>query len=184
MTFLLATHPQVHQRLAQEIRNTFSSPEEITITGVNGCKYLMACIEEALRVYPPSPQTHARFTPPQGMIIADKFVPGNMAVGISIYVAARSESNFHNADRFLPERWMEEDPIYSSDKREALQPFSYGPRNCIGRNLAYVEMKLVIANLLWHFDLENCMQEDWLDQKIYVVWEKKPLMMKLRPVRV
>ncbi|KAK9780326.1 hypothetical protein SCAR479_02963 [Seiridium cardinale] len=183
LTFLLMTHPHVQQRLIKEIRETFSSPEEITMIGVNGCKYLLACIEEALRVYPPSPSTHPRYVPEGGKVIADKFVPGNMAVGISIYAAAHSERNFHRASEFLPERWMGEDPSFAGDKKEALQPFSYGPRNCIGRNLAYVEMKLVIANLLWHFDLENCTEGNWLDQKIFLVWEKRPLMVKLKPAR-
>lgn len=183
LTYLLVTHPGVLQRLTEEIRTTFSSSEEITVTGVNGCKYLLACIEESLRIYPPSPQTHPRYTPPGGMMIADKFVPGDMAVGISIYAAARSERNFHRASEFIPERWMNEDAAFASDRREASQPFSYGPRNCIGRNLAYVEMKLVIASLLWHFDLENATEGNWLDQKIYMVWRKKPLMMKLKPIR-
>ncbi|KAI0127485.1 averantin oxidoreductase [Xylariales sp. AK1849] len=183
LTFLLVTHPNVQRRLAKEIRDTFSSPDEMTVTGVNGCKYLLACIEEALRIYPPSPQTHPRYVPSDGMMIAGQFVPGNVAVGISIYAAARSERNFHEADKFIPERWMHEDPIYADDKREALQPFSYGPRNCIGRNLAYVEMKLVIANILWAFDMENAEQGNWLDQRIYIVWDKRPLMVKLHPVR-
>jgi cytochrome P450 len=47
--------------------------------------------------------------------------------------------------------------------RDASQPFSYGPRNCIGRNLAYVEMKLIIARLVWTFDLENATGGTWFD---------------------
>lgn len=63
-----------------------------------------------------------------------------------------------------------------------MQPFSLGPRNCIGRNLAYVEAKVVVAKLLWNFELVDVGNEGWLDQKVYLVWERRPLMVKLIPV--
>lgn len=52
---------------------------------------------------------------------------------------------------FSPERWMG-DPRFANDNFKARQPFSVGPANCIGKNLAYAEMRLLLANLVWHFD--------------------------------
>ena len=48
--------------------------------------------------------------------------------------------------------------------------------------MATHEMRLIIAKVLWSIDLELCDQQqgDWLDQKLFIVWEKKPLMVKLR----
>lgn len=44
-------------------------------------------------------------------------------------------------------------------------------------------MRLILANVLWHFDLELCPQSrDWEDQKVYIIWEKNELMCKLKPV--
>jgi cytochrome P450 len=63
-----------------------------------------------------------------------------------------------------------------------LQPFSVGPRNCIGMRLAYHEMRLIMANLLWHFDVEVAEEMsggDWLDQTTHLVWDKKPLLVKI-----
>jgi cytochrome P450 len=61
------------------------------------------------------------------------------------------------------------------------QPFSFGPRNCIGKNLAYNEMRVILASVLWNFDLELCEQShDWADQKSYVLWEKPGLFCRLR----
>jgi cytochrome P450 len=55
--------------------------------------------------------------------------------------------------------------------------------NCDGNSLAYAEMRLVLAGVLFNFDLELMpSQDDWLDQKVYGVWYKKPLMVRLRPV--
>lgn len=182
LTYMLLKNPQALHKLTKEIRETFQRADEITITRVSQCKYLSACIEEALRFYPPSPQPHHRIVPPGGAVINGEYVPEGTAVAIPIYAACRSRRNFSQPNTFIPERWMGEDPQFQDDKRDASQPFHIGPRNCIGRNLAYVEMKVIIARLVWHFDIENATEGDWLDQKVYIVWEKSPLWVKLHPV--
>jgi cytochrome P450 len=53
----------------------------------------------------------------------------------------------------------------------------------IGRNLAWLELKLAMATLLWRFDLEQRFPDDWADQKAHIVWDKPPLFVRLRPVR-
>ncbi|KAI0119131.1 cytochrome P450 [Daldinia grandis] len=183
LTYLLTKNSRVHEKLKHEIRGTFQDPTEITMTRVNQCKYLLACIEEALRVYPPSPQPHQRIVPPGGAIINGEYLPEGVAVSIPIYAASRSPRNWLQPESFIPERWTGEDPRFNDDKRDASQPFSFGPRNCIGRNLAYVEMKIIIARLVWHFDMENTTEGDWIDQKVYMVWEKTALWVKLRPAQ-
>jgi len=50
--------------------------------------------------------------------------------------------------------------------------------------LAYHEMRLIMANLLWHFDVklaEEMEGKDWLDQTTHLVWDKKPLVVKVLP---
>ncbi|KAI0862123.1 averantin oxidoreductase [Xylaria cubensis] len=183
LTFLLLKHPRVLAKLAEEIRSTFNHPDDITISGVNGCKYLLACIEEALRVYPPSSQPHHRIIPAGGASVNGEFLPAGTSVGIPIYAIANSPLNWTQPEAFIPERWTGEDARFSDDRRESSQPFSYGPRNCIARNLAYAEIKLVMARLIWHFDIENATEGNWLDQKVYIVWEKSPLWIKLRPAK-
>jgi len=153
----------------------------MSIASLNECKYLLACIEEALRVYPPSPQPHHRIIPAGGAMVNGEFLPEGTSVSIPIYAIANSSLNFREPESFIPERWTGEDPRFASDKREALQPFSYGPRNCIGRNLAYAEIKLVVARLVWSFDIENATEGNWMDQKVFMVWEKSPLLVKLHP---
>ena len=45
-------------------------------------------------------------------------------------------------------------------------------------------MRLVLAKILYHFDLEEASNLDgWLDQKVWFVWQKKPLWLRLKPVR-
>ncbi|KAJ1323299.1 aspirochlorine biosynthesis cytochrome P450 monooxygenase [Microdochium nivale] len=202
MTYLLATHPTQCAKLTAEVRTRFASAEDITMVSVNSCRYLLAVIEEGLRLYPPSAAAHPRYAPPGGITLNGDFVPENTLVGITTYAIMHSPDNWVNPDKFVPERWLpaegdEHDGSgdhgcggyrpeeYNRDNKEAFQVFSFGPRNCIGRNLAYAEMKLVLARLLWEFDIEYCGPEgeDWMDQKVFVVWMRKPLMIKLHPRR-
>ena len=71
-------------------------------------------------------------------------------------------------------------PFYA-DQRGASQPFSIGPRNCLGKALAYNEMRVLIARVLWNFDLELCNESmAWSSQVTYTLWEKGQLMCSLR----
>ncbi|KAJ5090223.1 hypothetical protein N7532_008907 [Penicillium argentinense] len=65
---------------------------------------------------------------------------------------------------------------FIDDNKEAFQPFSYGPRNCLGQHLANAEMRLIMTKLLWHFDLdllEEC--RNWSVQKTYSLWSRPAL---------
>lgn len=42
---------------------------------------------------------------------------------------------------------------FAADHLSASNPFSMGPRSCIGRNLAWAEMRIILARLLWVFDI-------------------------------
>lgn len=73
---------------------------------------------------------------------------------------------------------------FHGDRRGASQPFSLGSRNCLGKSLAYNEMRVILARLLWNFDLRLCPEsEGWHRQYTYTLWEKPPLMCQLRDVR-
>lgn len=76
---------------------------------------------------------------------------------------------------------MGEDEQFANDNHAAFQPFSTGPRNCIGRNLAYHEARLLLCEVLWNFDLTlDEKSEDWLNQPVFTVWEKDPLWVRLQ----
>lgn len=87
-------------------------------------------------------------------------------------------------DELLGENWQEVWGKYRDDKRKTAQPFGLGPRGCIGKTLAYAEMRLILARFIFNFDVElEPGMEKWLDgMKSYIVWEKPPLMVRLKPV--
>lgn len=98
----------------------------------------------------------------------------------------RMGTNFHRPDEFLPERWLANAPReFANDKKAAMQPFVVGSRDCLGRNLAYAEMRLILSKLFFHFDLEmdrERMGKDWLEQTAHISWNQNPLWARLSPV--
>jgi len=123
-------------------------------------------------------------TPPEGCIIAGQHVPGNTYVSVHGWSAYHSTLNFIRRYSFIPQRWLG-DEEFDADNRNDVQPFNVGPRNYIGSTMALAEMKYYIpAKLIWGFKmsiLEESMR--WMEgQKTYMIFEKKPLWVKLRPV--
>lgn len=131
-TYLLLKNPDKYDKLVREIRTIFSSIEEITIEKVNNLEYMIACLQEGLRHYPPVPTGFPRVVPAGGDTISGHFVPEGTAVYICQYAANHSPRNFKNPEAYVPERWLG-DVEYTHDNRKAFNPFSFGPRNCIGR---------------------------------------------------
>jgi len=78
LTYLLLKHPQRMERLVAELRNSFPTREAITLEKLVGLEYLNACIEEALRIYPPVPTGLPRITPANGAEICGRYVPAGV----------------------------------------------------------------------------------------------------------
>lgn len=199
MYHLLAT-PHALARLTREIRAAFSSEADIDFASVSrSSPYLLAVINEGLRIQPPLPAGINRVTRPEGAVIDGRFVAGGTNVQVPHWACYHNSRNFRDADDFVPERWLagsgsgsgsgapgDEDAAsrYADDNRPVFQPFSVGNRNCLGRTLAITETRLILTRLLWNFDMELMPESrDWARQKTFMLYEKKPLMIKMTPVR-
>ncbi|KAF1941734.1 cytochrome P450 monooxygenase-like protein [Clathrospora elynae] len=183
-TYLLLKNPDAYTKLVQEIRSTFTSLADITIEGVNKMNYMIACLQEGLRYYPPVPTGFPRVVPKGGDHISGHYIPEGTSVYMSQYAANHSTRNYKDPEAYVPERWLG-DERYKDDNKDIFNPFSFGPRNCLGKNLALAEMRLVLAKLLFKFDLELVDKEkDWFgEQKLFTLWEKGPLMVRFTPVQ-
>ncbi|KAJ5207061.1 Cytochrome P450 E-class group I [Penicillium cf. griseofulvum] len=182
VTYLLLRNPRVLKKLQDEIRSTFTTEKEITLESCNKLEYCLAVLTEALRVYPPVPIGLPRVVDSQGDMIAGNWVPGGTVVSVPQLAANHSPANFTSPEQFIPERHLD-DPRFANDSKTAMQPFSFGPRNCIGRNLAYVEMRIILARMIFNFDMElDQLEQNWMDQESFVLWDKPKLMVKLKPI--
>ncbi|KAI1420079.1 cytochrome P450 [Xylaria sp. FL1777] len=179
LTYYLVSNRDKMKTLTDEVRTRFRDSKEITLENVAPLQYLNACIREAMRVYPPVPSGLPRIVAEGGKSILGKWVPAGTRVSVHQFSTYHSSRNFKDPDRFIPERWLG-DPTYKDDNREAHQPFSTGTRNCLGINLAWHEMRLMLAKLVYEFDIESDAGSNWLDQNVYVIWERKPLICRFR----
>lgn len=75
VTYLLTTNAEAMKKLTAEIRGTFKSEDEIDFESVSRLPYLLACLDEALRMYPPVPTGLPRVVPKGGATIAGNYVP-------------------------------------------------------------------------------------------------------------
>ncbi|KAK1760281.1 cytochrome P450 [Echria macrotheca] len=185
VTYLLLRNPDALKKVTEEVRTAFSSEDEITLTSVGQLNYMLACLNEALRCYPPVAGGLPRYIPKGrgGVTIAGQTVPEKTIVSLWQWAAYHNEDNFREPFSYRPERFLH-DPKFAGDRLDVLQPFSVGPRNCLGQNLSFAEMRLILARILYNFDLELADKTvDWLDQRAQVLWRKKPLPVYLTPVR-
>ncbi|KAL7785758.1 cytochrome P450 [Trichoderma afarasin] len=185
LIFYLGITPTAYNRLVEEIRSAFDDEESITITSTQQLEYLHACIEESLRMYPPINETPPRVCP--GDTIDGKYVPRGTAITVFQEVTYHNPEHFAEPDSYIPERWLPKslpfyDAKFDNDNRAVFKPFSYGPRDCIGKNLAYSEMRLTLSRMLYRFDVELVPgQENWHSaQRTFMAWERRPLNIYLK----
>ncbi|KAM0511519.1 hypothetical protein ACHAPE_009771 [Trichoderma viride] len=185
--FLLVTHKDVLEKLVAEVRGRFQRPEDMTLSSVASLTYMLAVLDEALRIYPPDAVSSPRLVPAGGHEIAGSFVPGGTRVGIWQWAMNRDERLFLEPSRFDPDRFYnkgDEKSKYAGDRLDAVNAFLLGQRSCIGRNLAYAEMRLILARLIWEFDFTiDESSKNWMhEQENFELWVKPDLNIHLKTV--
>ncbi|KFA68393.1 hypothetical protein S40285_02520 [Stachybotrys chlorohalonatus IBT 40285] len=159
--FYLSRYPHAYEKLATEIREVFSAGDEICYgPKIASCRYLRACIDEALRVSSPVSGTLWRQLSneedhKQPFIVDGHVVPPKTHVGVNIYAMHHDEDYFPEPYTYKPERWLDADADTRRRMNEAFLPFSVGARSCSGKPFAYFEASLIVAKMLWYFDFEK-----------------------------
>jgi cytochrome P450 len=131
--YFVLSNRRIYKRLLAEVRHQFALNSDITGVTVSKCKYMIAVLEETMRIWPAIAISLPRLTPPKGCEIDGYWVPGGIKVGVNQWAAYHSDRNFTRPDEFLPERWLDEGKEeFGHDDRASFQPFGVGPRNCLG----------------------------------------------------
>ncbi|KAH8926821.1 cytochrome P450, partial [Atractiella rhizophila] len=118
------------------------------------CAVLEAYINETLRLAPPLKSGQPREIPAGGRVICGKYLPEGTTVSVPAWTMHRNPKFFSpGATEFRPERWLhpEKEEIFNT---QAFFPFSYGPMNCVGKNVAMEEQRIVVSTLVRAFDME------------------------------
>ncbi|TVY16496.1 Cytochrome P450 monooxygenase FCK2 [Lachnellula arida] len=154
----LSRLPKVSSALRKELDAFYQPGSESEFKDLQEAPYLNGVINEALRLHPPVPSGLPRFTPPEGITIGSTYIPGNVQISTPFWSMGRLESCYKNAEEFLPERWEENSELILD--KSVFVPFSSGPYGCVGKNLALMELRNVVARIVTEFDTKFAPGED------------------------
>lgn len=161
--FYVIRLPEVQEKLMVEVQAAFKNDTEIAPgPKLHSCKYLRAVVLEGLRMAPPVAAELSREILPGGTVVDREFFPAGINLGTCTYALSYSEKVFPEPFTFRPERWLtarkEEDTnelVGEEADERALPAFSAGARGCAGKNLAWMEMMLLMAKLFYLYEVRK-----------------------------
>ena len=214
-TYLLLRYPKTLKLLTKEIRDSFESQTDITVTSTAKLPYLEAVINETLRIHHPTPINLPRVIPPEGQKLDGDWIPG----GVSIFVYQRYNANMYrtllasiykisktilitgsnlvfstqrdSCPKQIPDTTRDSTMTISRLSNLFLSvdvivwvesKYPFYPKVYIDMCRVFLaEARMILAKTIWNFELEMANPDDWnwLDQKAYLVFEPKELIIKL-----
>jgi len=148
--FELARQPALVERLREELEEFIL--EDYTALRDNA-PLLNACLNETLRLWPAVPSGLQRETTLPHSLPGEINVPANTVLSTHTWTMHRNAENFYKPERYIPDRWITKKQPHNE---KAFTPFGFGATSCIGKNLAFMEMRIVLAQfvLKFNFDIE------------------------------
>jgi len=144
IVYFLSKHPECQLKLQKELDSVLNG-KEVTPESLEHLKYLDGVIKEALRLRPPAVGGVPRCTTTE-TDFEGNLIPPNVHIYVNIPAMSRDPKLWDEADKFMPERWEQSIPA------EQYIPFLFGPRICIGKKFAMLEMQTVVSTLYQKFD--------------------------------
>ncbi|XP_055595528.1 cytochrome P450 CYP12A2-like [Uranotaenia lowii] len=151
--FSLATNLDKQNKLREELRTIMPTKDSpLTTENMRNLPYLRACIKESLRLVP-AIVGNARNTG-QDLVLQGYQVHKGTELMISSVVLNQDDRHFERAKEYIPERWLRgnESPNVKDVHPFQFLPFGFGPRACVGRRLAMMEMEIFIARVTRQFE--------------------------------
>ncbi|KAF8780071.1 hypothetical protein HU200_001723 [Digitaria exilis] len=170
--YLISKNPRVEQKLLDELAPVVASRKQkgdlttcndmvtFDVSELGNMVYLHAALCECLRLYPSVPFEHKA-------VVADDVLPSGkeMKAGDKVLVFSYSMGRMpgvwgKDCMEFRPERWLVGDGEGGTKQKLRYEPsykfisFNAGPRTCLGKEMAFVQMKVVAAAVLWNFAAE------------------------------
>ncbi|KIK71442.1 hypothetical protein GYMLUDRAFT_149556 [Collybiopsis luxurians FD-317 M1] len=163
----LARTPDAQRKLHEELDKAIPDVEALPVT-VDDVKadrlpYLDACINEGLRIHSTSALGLPRLVPKGGLTVEGITFPEGTVLSVPSYTIHRDVDVWgSDIEDFRPERWLGLDQDRKELVNKTFNPFSVGPRACVGRNLAYLELQIIIGSLArrWDFVLEEGLTQE------------------------
>ncbi|GLG98487.1 Probable cytochrome P450 4d14 [Gryllus bimaculatus] len=152
----LSRRPDIQERILDELREVVPDDklEELSLNleDLNKLKYLEQVIKETLRLYPSVPVFGRQTTEDLHLPSMSVDVPPNTTVVVVSMLLHRNPKFYPNPEEFNPDNFLLE--TVSKRHPYAYVPFSAGSRNCIGQKFAMLEVKAVLAKIVWNYSLQ------------------------------
>ena len=146
---LLAANPECRAKLEEELERVLEGRTP-TLEDYRSLEYTGRVIDESMRLLPPG-WLFGR-SPIEDDVVGGFAVPAGTLVMISSYITHRHPDFWPDPERFDPDRFL---PSRCESRHPfAYFPFSGGPRGCIGRGFALLELRLLVAQVAQRFRLE------------------------------
>ncbi|KAK1299318.1 Cytochrome P450 86B1 [Acorus calamus] len=156
--WLVSKNPSVETKILQELKARFGEADEQTkvfdAESLRGLVYLHAALCETLRLYPPVPFNH-KWAAKADVLPSGVSVEAGTRILISMYAMGRMERVWgKDCEEFRPERWITEHGTIKYEPPQKFLAFNAGPRTCLGKDVALMQMKIVAAALIYNFEVE------------------------------
>ncbi|NXW59645.1 CP3A9 protein, partial [Eurystomus gularis] len=179
LAYELAMHPDVQQKLLEEIDTVLPNKAPLTYETMMQLEYLDMTVSETLRLFPIGGRLER--TCKRDVEINGVTIPKGTIVMIPPYTLHHNPEYWPNPEEFRPER-------FSKENKESIDPYTYlpfgaGPRNCIGMRFALLTLKVAIVLLLQNFTFQTC-KETQIPLKLSskgLLIPEKPIILKLVP---
>ncbi|XP_060116485.1 cytochrome P450 3A21-like [Heteronotia binoei] len=152
LAYELAIHPDVQQKLQEEIDSALPNKAPLTYDAILQMEYLDMAMSEILRLYALGGRIERECK--KDVEINGVTIPKGTVVMIPPYVLHLNPEHWPEPKEFRPERFSKE--VKDQIDPYVYLPFGAGPRNCIGMRFALLVMKTVIVGLLQHVTLKPC----------------------------
>jgi cytochrome P450 len=172
---MLARHPDEFTKLGHELETVLSgrAPE---FADLRELKHTARVLKETLRLYPPNRSTAREAV--KDCRLGGFAIPAGSQVVMPQWVVHRDERFFDHPDEFIPDRWTTE--FEQQLHKYAYFPFGSGPRLCIGRSFAVMEMALVIATIATRFEISLDSDDEIEPLSLVLLRPKNDLVVTLR----
>uniref|UniRef100_T1KL65 Cytochrome P450 n=1 Tax=Tetranychus urticae TaxID=32264 RepID=T1KL65_TETUR len=149
--YCLAIFPEHQQKIVDELESLYLQLErtELTIEEINSLDYLNAVIHEVQRYFPVVPRIERRAG--RDCTLGTIKLLKDSLVAIPSYAINHDPSFFKNPDQFDPTRFLNNNSEQQTIIPDVFLPFAAGPRSCIGKRLAMLEIKICLISLLTHY---------------------------------
>ncbi|OWM73103.1 hypothetical protein CDL15_Pgr001217 [Punica granatum] len=156
--WILSSNPRVEKQIVEEVeavraKHSKNPGETFNFKEIREMHYLHAAITESMRLYPPVP-FNVKTCSSDDVLPDGTLVKKGWNVLYNAFAMGTMEKIWGNdCLEYKPERWLE-DGIFQQQSPFRYPIFNAGPRMCAGKDLAYIQIKLIVASMIERFVIE------------------------------